>query len=88
MYQGSHPERVHSCRDAEDRPSCGAHTRNVWGDSTTDHFWRTWSGSLAEVDCKRCLNVLLSAARKNVNQVERRIAGKDGIQRDAFEEQS
>lgn len=56
--------------DDSGRPLCRA--RSPGSD------WIVWPGSLREVTCRRCLINIKAHAR-------RRLAGKDGIQSDAFE---
>lgn len=76
IFQGSHPERVHAVF-AGYYPRCG-----VLSHGTP----RAWHGTLAEVDCRRCLVSLRKVAREQERAIEGRIAGKGGIQRDAFED--
>ncbi len=87
IWQGSTPERVHAAGD-DDRPLCHAANRNYMHDSrgpATASFWRTWSGSLAEVDCRRCLAMLRRQAVIRLEAVDDRLAGKGGIQVDMEE---
>lgn len=77
ILQGSTPERVHVAGD--NQPSCGA--RSIG-------HWRTWPGTLREVDCRRCLRLAVQRNRRELIQFERRLAGKDGIQVDCFEGKS
>lgn len=86
IWQGSTPERVHAKRDDQDSPCCG--TRSISGQKFAPNngvFWRHWDGDLHQVDCKRCLVVLRTSTRRTLALLDRRIAGQDGIQRDAFE---
>lgn len=85
ILQGSHPERVHLA--GAKRPACGAKSANNWGGpTTTAAFWRSWRGNLHEVDCRRCLAMHRRRLNNELALVERRIQGKSGIQRDAFED--
>jgi hypothetical protein len=77
IFQGCRTERVHVNDDADYGPRCNF--------SQTAHTWRIWSGSLAEVNCGNCLRIMRADRLREVKQIERRQAGKDGIQVDAFE---
>lgn len=84
ILQGSHPERVHLA--GTEAPRCGARSRTNWGDpASTEAFWREWSGTLREVDCRRCLVMERARLKREAALVERRLRGEGGIQRDAFE---
>lgn len=74
--------KTHIATDVElprrGRPLCG-----VWilADSEATLF----PGDLPHVECRRCLKMERKRARAHVVAIERRLEGKDGIQRDAFD---
>ena len=83
IFQGSHPERVHLAAEFDEKPDCGIRSG---GNSIA--FWREWVGTLHEVDCRRCLVKYRAWLRRKILFTERRLAGRDGIQTDAFEDRT
>lgn len=84
IWQGSTTERVHI--DDGQVPLCHAHTRSNAGEpGKTNAFWAWWTGSLREVDCRRCLLIRRRLLREEAELVEKRILGKAGIQVDIEE---
>ncbi len=70
--------KTHILADATRRPSCGV---PIYPDTRLVRV----SGALPHVECRRCLIVERKRARLRVAAIDRRLDGKDGAQRDAFE---
>lgn len=85
-----HPLRTHILRGLEagheaklDWPICGHdHHNHITGREPNSTLF---PGKLPQVECRRCLVVYRARLRREIKATERRIAGKDGIQRDAFD---
>jgi hypothetical protein len=76
--KGGTPLKSHCLKEMEDAPVCGhAHDPGV---STVT--W--WPGKVNGLECHNCLRVLAAECRRHIEAIDRRLAGKDGIQRDAF----
>ena len=85
IWKGSHPERVHAAYGGGPRCGVTASNGHYWT-GREPSTWITWPGTLHEVDCKRCLVSERARLRKKLELVEHRLAGRKGVQRDAFEE--
>ena len=70
------PLKTHIVRQDE-RPACGHR-------HATDATAHWFPGSLAAVECHNCLRCHRAELRRELATVAQRLAGKGGIQRDAF----
>ena len=76
--RNGHPLHTHIFIGNSMSVQCGCYA-NADADLTTWH-----GGILAEVDCGNCLRVERAKLRRRLVRVERRMAGKDAAQVDAF----
>lgn len=72
------PLKSHALTEFNDLPLCGhAHDPGV---STVTWF----PGKINALECHNCLRVHRGHLRKEIKATDRRLAGQDGIQADAF----